>query len=240
MREREHPVLDISRSDKEKLIRSSYIFSGIEPALLNEVVQLSRTRRLHKGAMLFQQGDEGDALYGVIEGLVRISITGEHGKELILGLMEPGDIFGEIALLDGLPRTADAYAAEETLLLMIDRAQFVTLLEREGRLARHVIELLCERLRTNTEQLGEHAFMNLGARLARKLFALSVAHGRHEQQEITIDVRLSQTELAQMLGVTREAVNKQLKLWSREGVLRFDRGRITIADAKRLTALRDS
>jgi CRP-like cAMP-binding protein len=233
------PVPDVATADKERLIRNSVIFNGVDPAVLREVVQLSRTRRISKGALLFQQGDEGDALYGVIDGLIRISLAGEQGKELILGLMEPGDIFGEIALLDGLPRTADACAAEDSVLLVIERAQFVLLLEREGRLARHVIELLCERLRANTERLGEHAFMNLGARLARKLCALSVAHGVRDQQEITIDMRLSQTELAQMLGVTREAVNKQLKLWSREGVLRFDRGRITIANSKRLTALQN-
>jgi CRP/FNR family transcriptional regulator, cyclic AMP receptor protein len=221
-------------TDKEKLIRNSVIFSGVAPDILRNVVQVSRTRRICKGAMLFQQGDDGDALYGVVDGLIRICIAGESGKELTLGLMEPGDIFGEIALLDGLPRTADAYAAEDSTLLVIDRAQFVPLLEREGRLATHVIELLCERLRANTERLGEHAFLNLGARLARKLCALSVAHGRREREAIMIDMKLSQTELAQMLGVTREAVNKQLQLWSRQGVLRFDRGYITIANARRL------
>jgi CRP/FNR family cyclic AMP-dependent transcriptional regulator len=219
---------------KEKLIRNSVIFGGVDDELLRALVQLSRTRRVRKGTMLFQQGDEGDALYGVVNGLVRICIAGESGKELTLGLMEPGDIFGEIALLDGLPRTADAYAAEDSTLLVIDRRQFMALLEREGRLARHVIELLCERLRENTERLSEHAFLNLGARLARKLCALSIAHGRHEGTEVTIDVKLSQTELAQMLGVTREAVNKQLQNWSRQGVLRFERGHITIADQKRM------
>jgi CRP-like cAMP-binding protein len=227
---------ELSVGAKEKLIRNSVIFGGIEADLLRDVVQLSRTRRLRKGSMLFQQGDEGDALYGVVDGLVRICIAGESGKELTLGLMEPGDIFGEIALLDGLPRTADAYAAEDSILLVIDRREFMGLLEREGRLARHVIELLCERLRENTERLGEHAFLNLGARLARKLCALSVAHGRHEREAVTIDVKLSQTELAQMLGVTREAVNKQLQNWSRQGVLRFERGYITIADQKRMQA----
>lgn len=229
----------IGPGERKRLLRSSFLFSHLPDEMLDRLTSLSTTRRLDRGELLFSRGDEGDALYGVIAGLIRIWISSEGGKELILGLMEPGDIFGEIALLDGLSRTADAYAAEDSLLLVIERAQFVLLLEREGRLARHVIELLCERLRANTERLGEHAFMNLGARLARKLCALSVAHGRHEQQEITIDMRLSQTELAQMLGVTREAVNKQLKTWSREGVLRFDRGRITIANSKRLTALQN-
>jgi len=230
---------ELTIAAKEKLIRNSVIFGGIEADLLRDVVQLSRTRRLRKGTMLFQQGDDGDALYGVVEGLIRICIAGESGKELTLGLMETGDIFGEIALLDGLPRTADAYAAEDSTLIVIDRGPFMTLLEREGRLARHVIELLCERLRENTERLGEYAFLNLGARLARKLCALSVAHGRHEGSEVMIDVKLSQTELAQMLGVTREAVNKQLQTWSRLGVMRFDRGYITIADQKRMQQLQN-
>lgn len=228
---------ELPAAAKEKLIRGSVIFADVAPDILRDVVKLSRTRRLRKGAMLFQQGDEGDALYGVVDGMIRICIAGESGKELTLGLMEPGDLFGEIALLDGLPRTADAYAAENSTLLVIDRSQFLPLLEREGRLATHVIELLCERLRENTARLGEQAFLNLGARLARKLHALSVAHGRREREAITIDVKLSQTELAQMLGVTREAINKQLQLWSRQGVLRFERGYITIADQKRLAEL---
>lgn len=219
---------------KEKLIRNSVIFGGVDDELLRTLVQLSRTRRIRKGTMLFQQGDEGDALYGVVEGLIRICIAGESGKELTLGLMEPGDIFGEIALLDGLSRSADAYAAEDAILLVIDRMQFVPLLERGGKLARHVIELLCERLRENTERLGEHAFLNLGARLARKLQALAIAHGRRDGGAITIEVKLSQTELAQMLGVTREAVNKQLQTWTRPGLLQLDRGHITIADEKKL------
>jgi CRP/FNR family cyclic AMP-dependent transcriptional regulator len=225
---------ELPAAAKEKLIRNSVIFGGVDDELLRALVQVSRTRRLRKGTMLFQQGDEGDALYGVVDGLVRICIAGESGKELTLGLMEPGDIFGEIALLDGLSRSADAYAAEDSTLLVIDRAQFLPLLERGGRLARHVIELLCERLRENTERLGEHAFLNLGARLARKLQALAVAHGRRDGHGITIEVKLSQTELAQMLGVTREAVNKQLQIWTRQGLVRLDRGHITIADEKKL------
>jgi CRP-like cAMP-binding protein len=225
---------ELASAVKEKLIRNSVIFGGLDDESLRALVQVSRTRRLRKGTMLFQQGDEGDALYGVVDGLIRICIAGESGKELTLGLMEPGDIFGEIALLDGLPRSADAYAAEDAILLVVDRAQFMPMLERGGKIARHVIELLCERLRENTERLGEHAFLNLQARLARKLQALAIAHGRRDGHGVTIDVKLSQTELAQMLGVTREAVNKQLQTWTKQGVLHFDRGHITIADEKRL------
>jgi CRP/FNR family cyclic AMP-dependent transcriptional regulator len=233
---REAPGGELPASVKEKLIRNSVIFGGLDDDSLRALVQVSRTRRVRKGTMLFQQGDEGDALYGVVDGLIRICIAGESGKELTLGLMEPGDIFGEIALLDGLPRSADAYAAEDSTLLVIDRAQFVPMLERGGKLARHVIELLCERLRENTERLGEHAFLNLQARLARKLQALAIAHGKHDGQGIVIDVKLSQTELAQMLGVTREAVNKQLQVWMKQGLIRVDHGHIVLVDEKKLAA----
>jgi CRP-like cAMP-binding protein len=237
MQTKTHAQPDLTTDDKERLIRSSFLFQGMDARQLREVAQLSRTRRLAKGAVLFQQGDDGDALYGVVAGLIRISIAGEAGKELTLGLMEPGDVFGEIALLDGLPRTANAHAAEDSVLLIIDRAQFIPLLERDGRLARHIIELLCERLRANTDRLGEYAFLNLGARLARKLQALAIAHGREDGSGMRIDMRLSQTELGQMLGVSREAVNKQLQLWARQGILRLDHGHIVIADRDRFAAL---
>jgi len=228
---------ELPAAAKEKLIRNSVIFGGVDDELLRALVQLSRTRRVRRGSMLFQQGDEGDALYGVVDGLIRICIAGESGKELTLGLMEPGDIFGEIALLDGLPRSADAYAAEDSTLLVIDRMQFLPMLERGGRLARHVIELLCERLRENTERLGEHAFLNLGARLARKLQALAIAHGRRNNGVVTIEVKLSQTELAQMLGVTREAVNKQLREWKKDGLVDMQDGQMLILDPKGLARL---
>ncbi len=226
----------LSFENREQLLRSSYIFRDMHPDLLHRLAGLAHVRPLTKGALLFQQGDDGDALFGVIEGLIRIAVTGRQGKELVLGLMEPGDVFGEIALLDGLPRTASAVAAEDSLLLVIERSHFLALLEQEGRLARHIIELLCERLRRNTERLSENAFLNLRGRLAKQLQALAIAHGRDSPEGVRIGVRLSQTDLAQMLGVTREAVNKQLKTWSRDGLIRMDRGHITVCDAARLAA----
>lgn len=214
--------------DRAQLLRRSFVFRDLDAALLQRVAQLSTIRRLAKGNVLFQQGDEGDALYGVVAGLVRISVLAESGKELTLALMEPGDIFGEIALLDGLPRTAGATAAADTVLLVIERGLFLTLLEQEARLARHIIELLCERLRDNTDRLGEFAFLCLRARLAKKLCALAIAYGRDGEAGVHIALKLSQSDLAQMLGVSREAVNKQLKSWAQAGILRIDRTGLTI------------
>jgi len=230
------PEIRLGAEQREALLRRSFIFKQLAPDLLSRLAQLTRVRRLERGALLFEEGEEGDALYAVVDGLIRISIAGRGDKELTLSLMEPGDVFGEIAMLDGLPRTATARAAEDCLLLVIDRASFVTLIDQEPRLARHLIELLCERLRVSTTRLAELAFVDLRARLARQLEALAISHGRHEPAGVRIALKMSQSELAQMLGVSREAVNKQLKAWSADGLLRLDRGYITITDMRRLTA----
>ena len=229
------PETRLGPEQREALLRRSFIFKDLDADLLGRLAQLARVRRLDRGALLFAQGDEGGTLYAVVEGLIAISIAGGD-RELTLGFMETGDVFGEIALLDGLPRTAAARAVEACILLAVDRAPFLVLLEQERRLSRYLIELLCERLRTTTDRLSEFAFLDLRTRLARRLEALAIAHGKHGLDGILSDLKLSQTALAHMLGVSREAVNKQLKAWSTDAVLRLDRGYITILDKTRLTA----
>lgn len=228
-------------AEKARLLRRSFIFRDLEEAMLERLARLSQTHRLPAGSILFQQGEEGDALYGIAEGLVRIWVSGEGGKELTLALLEPGDVFGEVALLDGLTRSASADAVEDCLLVVVRREAFLPLLEAESALARHVIELLCERLRESTDRATEFAFLGLPARLARKLQALAVAHGQDDGQgAIRIALKLSQGELAQMLGVSREAVNKQLKLWAQDGLVRHAHGQIVIADRRRLGRIAES
>jgi len=232
---RTEPLIDPAR--REALLRRSFIFKDLPPEVLANLAQIATLRRLEDDQILFQQGDEGDALFAVVEGLVRISVIGRGGKSFTLGLMEPGDVFGEIALLDGLSRTASAEAAASSVLLVIERTPFLASLERDGRLARHIIELLCDRLRENTDRLSEFAFLDLGARLASKLQALAIAHGHETKEGMRIELKLSQTELAEMLGVTREAINKQLKAWSKGNLVRVERGFITVIDRTRLAAL---
>lgn len=242
---KERPVKDaasaLDDAEKARLLRRSFIFRDLDEAMLDRLARLSQTHRLPAGSILFQQGEEGDALYGIAEGLVRIWVSGEGGKELTLALLEPGDVFGEVALLDGLTRSASADAVEDCLLVVVRREAFLPLLEAESALARHVIELLCERLRESTDRATEFAFLGLPARLARKLQALAVAHGQDDAQgAIRIALKLSQGELAQMLGVSREAVNKQLKLWAQEGLVRHEQGQIVITDRKRLGRIAES
>ena len=237
-RGRKDAATALDDAEKARLLRRSFIFRDLDEAILGRLARLSQTRRVPAGSVLFQQGEEGDALYGIAEGLVRIWVSGDGGKELTLLLLEPGDVFGEIALLDGLPRSASAEATEESLLVMVRREAFLPLLEAESGLARHVIELLCERLRQSTDRASEFAFLALPARLARKLEGLAIAHGQHEPDgTVRIALKLSQGELAQMLGVTREAVNKQLKAWTQEGLVTHEHGQVVIADRKRLAEI---
>lgn len=227
----------VPAEDRERLLRSNFLFRDLEPALLRQLAQMSRIERRAKGEMLFHQGDEGGAMYGIFSGAVRISVVSAEGKELTLCLLEPGDVVGEIALLDGLPRTADACAVEDTTLLVINRAPFMELLAREPRLARHVIELLCERLRLTNEFISDVTFLDLEAHLAKRLLSLAVAHGMDVADGVRIGLKLSQTDLAQMLGVTREAINKQLQRWVREEILRLDHGHVVLIKRDRLEVL---
>ena len=124
------------------------------------------------------QGDVGDALFGVASGRVRISASGAAGQEVFLNIMEPGDTFGESAVMDGLPRTAGATALDDATLIVIKRSDFLQLLEREPQLAIHLLKLLCERLRWTSELVEESAFLAGPARLAKRLLILASLHGR--------------------------------------------------------------
>jgi CRP/FNR family transcriptional regulator, cyclic AMP receptor protein len=224
-------------SERQALIRRSFLFRDVAQPILERLAALSVTKQLERRETLLSRGDEGDALYVVVEGMVRIWVGSDSGKELTFSMMEPGDVFGEIALLDGLPRTANATAQEATLLLVIQRSAFLSVLETEPSLARHIIELLCERMRLKTDLLSDFAFADLPVRLARKLDDLVTAHGEIDGNEARLGRRFSQTELAQMLGVSREAINKQLSAWSHKRIVSTEDGGLTIVNLAALRAL---
>ena len=225
----------VAAADKERLLARHFLFAGLEADLLRRLAGLSETMTLARGDVLFYQGDEGDALYGIFDGSIRISLTSPDGKEFTINLMENGDVFGEIALLDGLSRTADARAGRDSRLMRIPRRAFLDLMDKEPRLMRHVIDMLCERIRVTTGEMTDVAFLDLRARLAKRLLDLSLSHGVEEGAGIRIGLTLTQTDVAQMLGVTREAVNKQIQTLVRSGLISMERGTITILARPKLS-----
>jgi len=217
------------------VLKHNFLFQGLPEATLDAIAGLARRQKFEKGAMIFSQGDDGDALYGVATGQVRISTSDDKGHEVFLNMLGPGETFGEIALLDGLPRTASATATMSSSLVVIPRAQFLSHLERDPGLSVHLMKLLCGRLRWVSDLVEESAFLAGPARVAKRLSILVDSYGR-EQTDGSIEITISQSDLGRFLGVSRQIINQYLGKWCDEGWVTLKRGRIIVND---LAALKD-
>jgi CRP/FNR family transcriptional regulator, cyclic AMP receptor protein len=211
------------------------LFRGLSPATLERLARLCARRTYERDAVIFSQTDPGDALFGVVTGRVRISASSPGGREVFLNIMEPGDTFGEIALLDGRPRTASASATAASELFVVTREQFLGVLAHEPQLVDHLLQLLCARLRWVSGFAEESALLPVPARLARRLLSLGKLHG-HETQA-GIELKVSQDEMARFLGLSRQIVNQHLQTWKKQRWVGLGRGKIMILNARALEAV---
>ena len=219
--------------DTRNLLARHLLFRGLDPTVLDDILALSVTRRLADGEVLFMRGEAGTGLYGVLAGSVKITVSSATGKELMLGVMGPGEVFGEIALLDGGTRTANAIALGAATVLVVPR-QFRAFLGKRPELCLYFLEILCERIRSTNARLEDVAFLGLPARLAKVLLNLAAGQGPRKDGGITIRSRVSQQALGQLVGSSRESVNKQLQVWRKAGWLELEGGRIVIRQAHNL------
>jgi CRP-like cAMP-binding protein len=215
------------------VLQRNYLFKGLPEDVIDVLASQAVRRTYKKGAIIFAQGDRGDALYGVASGRVRIGADGPNGQQIFLNVMEPGDVFGEIAIVDGLPRTAGATAIEDSVACVIHRANFLQVLHDEPSLAIHLLGLFCERLRWTSELVEDSAFLTGPARLAKRLLALSSPQGASRTADGR-ELLISQSELAHFLGISRQIVNQHLQDWRRNGWIRLGRSRITVTDSSAL------
>jgi CRP/FNR family cyclic AMP-dependent transcriptional regulator len=206
----------------EEMLGRHHLFSVLEPAETGSLLKLVSVRRCQSGETVFRREDAGDGLYGVLTGKVVVTVQSEAGKELILNMFQPGEFFGEIALLDGKGRTATAVAREPSELLFLGRNVFLLFAERHPQILIRMIALLCDRLRRTTHLVEDAAFLNVTTRLAKLLLALAVPG------EGAASIKISQAELAEMIGVSREAVSKQLSQWREAGVIELGRQQLVI------------
>lgn len=211
------------------LLAANPFFAEMGPEVIEAIAGLCKTRSLSRQELLFQKGDPGSALYAVRRGQIRIGTGTEEGRAVTLNILGPGDVFGEIALLDGHARTAEAVAIEATELFVVDRRDFLGLLTHDAALAARIIGFLCVRLRWMSERMEEATLLPLDARLARRLIMLSQDYGA--------EVHVTQQELADFVGAARESVNRVLQTWQRSGIIDLGRSRVTVKVAKRLAAL---
>lgn len=219
------------------LLARHMLFRDASPALLDGLVKFAAVRRFQPDAEIFAKGDLGNALYIVLMGRVCIYSGSSEGEEAILNILEPGEMFGEIALLDGGPRTASARAMNSVDLLQIHREHFVPFLHNHPELGVSMLPVLCARIRMNVDFIEDAAFLHLPARLAKRLLGLAEVHGKPDPQGVRLAFKLSQQDLAHMIGATREHVNKELGLWRERGLIAVEDGVIVICQPENLRAL---
>jgi CRP/FNR family transcriptional regulator, cyclic AMP receptor protein len=210
------------------------IFAGIGEATIADIVRQTRRRSLARGEVLFNAGDPSDSLYVVADGRIRIWTVSAAGSEVTLNVLASGAIFGEVGMLDGSPRTAGASAMDETRLLAMSQAAFFYALDRDPKLARNVIELLCQRIRWTSARMEDATLLQSPQRLARILCHLAREHGKPTGKGVLIQTKLTQGELAQWTAMSRENVNKLLNRWVRDGLLSQDKGSLVLHDAEAL------
>jgi CRP/FNR family cyclic AMP-dependent transcriptional regulator len=211
------------------------LFSGLGPEPLQAIAQTLRRRRFRRGEVLFHEGDPGDSLFIVASGAVKVVVPSEEGDEAILATLRRGDFLGELALLDGAPRSASAIALEATETMALPRDRFKALVASEPVIRDALLSSLAGELRRLTAHVAELHFLDLTGRLAARLARLAEEHGTREADgSIRLDAPLTQSDLAAMIGATRQSVNKLLGEFEEEGLLRLERDSIVVADVPAL------
>jgi CRP/FNR family transcriptional regulator, cyclic AMP receptor protein len=220
---------------RRQLLSKHFLISTMSERTLDDLVKFSTVGRYEPNEDIVRKGEPGDCLYGILSGRVRIYSTSPEGSEITLNVQEPGELFGEIALLDGSPRTASVAAIGHTDLLRIHRDHFLPYIKANPDLLLAMLQLLCQRLRWTGSIIEDTAFLALPARLAKRLLLLAEHYRGVEGQDITIP--LSQHNLGSMVGAGRESTNKQLALWRAAGIVETVRGGIVIHNCEALRAL---
>jgi len=211
------------------------LFGKLPQADLDALLLHARVERYTAGRVIFTKGSPGRSMMAILKGDVRISTPSPAGPDILLTMLSVGEIFGEIALIDGADRTADAIAITDCELLVLDHRDFVPFLERRADLCLLLLRLVCQRLRRTDQQVQEAMFGRLEGRIAMALVRLAQDLPPAGAKAVTL--RITQQELAGMVGAARESVNKQLHVWQKEGVLRLGKRLIEIDKLDALEAL---
>lgn len=226
----------VSRPIVESLAAIPF-FVGLDAAGLERVASGARSRRFRRGEVIFHVGDPGDALFVIVSGDVKISLPSETGDEAILATLRSGDVFGELALLDGAPRSATATALTPTDTVVLPRDRFRELIATEAGVRDALLASLAGELRRLTTHVEELHFLDMTGRLAARLVRLAQEGGTPAGGgAIRLRANLTQGDLASMVGCTRQSVNKLLGQFTDEGLIRQEREGILVLDLPRLVA----
>ncbi|MFZ2870322.1 Crp/Fnr family transcriptional regulator [Zavarzinia sp.] len=233
-------MIQDQRARRRALLTRHFLLQDVSEKVLDDLIAFSSTHGYADDQIIFAKGDDGDGLYGILDGQVRIFAGDAEGREITLNILGPGDLFGEIALIDGKSRSADAAAIGPTTLFHMPRRHFVPYLRQSPDLCFSLLEILCGRVRWVSNALEDRAFLGLEARLAKWLLSLAETSGDKDGRgKLRLRMKLSQRELGALVGTSREAVNKQFALWRDSGLISIDKGVITLNAPVQLQALVD-
>src|SRR5690348_1019954 len=219
--------------DARRLLAECSLFRGLAPDERSQLVARAHVRKFGVGDTIFLIGAPGDSMMAILEGTVRISVPSPEGKEVVLAILHHGEVFGEIALLDGKGRTADARAMTRCNVAVLDRRDVLAFFERQPKAWPKLVEVLCDRLRRTDQHLAEMALLEIPLRLAKTLLRLLA------EDTAGPKIALSQRELGNIVGASRESVNKCLNEWQRRGIVTIEDNFITIANRPVLEQMAD-
>ena len=224
-------------TSKLAVLRKHPYFCDLGPEAFDQLCRYAKHSTLKRGATIFSKGDPGNSLIAVISGTIKISVSSAEGRSAILNLIGPGEITGEVSVLDGQPRSADIIANTNCEIFTIDRREFVPFVRSQPALAMKFIELLCARLRWTSDQVEQVILQNLPARLASALLRLTE---KHKAVQGGRSIAVTQQEISEMVGMTRESINKQLRAWAARDWVRLEHGAIVVLKVEPLRALAEA
>jgi CRP/FNR family transcriptional regulator, cyclic AMP receptor protein len=219
-----------SHDERRKIFERHFLFGKLSNQEIDTLLAFSRVEKYPAGREIYAKGSPGDSMMAVLRGSVKMSSVSAEGKEIVLNIMNAGEIFGEIALLDGEERSADAVAVTDCELLVLHRRDFMPILEKDADICLILLKILCQRLRQTSEQVEDVLFRHLESRIAKALLHLAESAGMNAADGSPADLHLSQRELGALAAGSRESVNKHLQSWHRAGLIRLGKSSIVIRD----------
>jgi CRP/FNR family cyclic AMP-dependent transcriptional regulator len=220
----------------ERTLRSMWLFAELDPADISQLAQITRRQKFGAGTIITTQGDVDNAdMYGVLNGILKVTTRGAHGQEILVNLMQVGDLFGEVAFLDRQHRSATVTSLNAGELLVIPRAGLDLLLNRSPKVAIAMLTAQSRLVRRLTERAEDNAFLDVRARLAKRLVALADYFGTPlGPREVALQVALSQRDLGDMVQAKPASVSRCMREWVKLGLIERSKGRLVILDRERL------
>jgi CRP/FNR family cyclic AMP-dependent transcriptional regulator len=210
------------------LLAKTNLFENLDDSARRSLAEVCVDRSYKKGHLIFHQGDLGEALFIVVDGHVKVFVTSEDGDEMVLVTLGPSDVFGELAIIDGGPRSASAEALEPTKVLALTRTVLLDLLRQHPQLTDALLRSLGSLVRRLTEQASDLVFLDLYGRVAKLLLGFAERASPHEDGRVALDLHVTQADLAAMVGGSRQSVNQILHAFERRGYLEFEGRKIIL------------